>query len=404
MTKNRMNRTLVGMALSCSLAIASTGNAQTRVLTIQMDGRAYSGQVVMPLAQTASQHLGNGPIDTNNLPKDVLECDVCRQRLGLPPLKSLSSSMVPQPRTMSQQQNVLPSAGPVVAVPPQTGTIRMLGSPGMMSSQVAEQMAQQGFVVEEFKPPQPAPDAIQLGNIPPEVRQQFMHSLNLPQGARIMSAEVKGQSSSRQPTASDSHAALGDAARPIQNAIGTPGIGLPPEVVTPRSDSPVIEVDLSVLRSEPKQIPEIIPTPLATPSVAEQQPVPQPVPQVDAAAKEQQQLVQTIEELQKKLEQQAMEQTKLNTLLERMQSESQKQMERADAANRETLTMLEKRTAEVTELQLKLKSQRDAMEKMELRSKESDEKRHEPSKPEAKKKDSNKSKGKKPEKPSGNKV
>lgn len=219
----------------------------------------------------------------------------------------------------------------------------MLGSPGMMSSIVAEQMAKQGYVIEEFKPPQPDQGAIQLGNIPPEARQQFMRSLDLPTGARVMSAEVKElENITASPTKSDS------------------------ESIT---ESSLLPPPTQAVESQPKL-------------------------QVDSPAKEQLALEQTISQLQKKLEDEETKQAKLTAKMERLQSDSQKQMERADAANREVLTMLETRTAEVTELQLKLKSQQEAMQRMKLGSKESQ--RGEPSKSEAKKKSPNKSKEKKP--------
>ena len=346
MTKIRSRRTLTGLALSWGLVLASTGSAQTRILTIQVDGTTKLGTAVLSPIKAAPQHLGNGPIDLNNLPQDVLDCDVCRQRLGLPPRSHLAGSKESQPS--------------------QAGTGRILGSPGMMSSIVAEQMAQQGYVVEEFKPPQPEQNAIQLGDIPPEARERFLRSLNLPQGARVMSAEVKGQETSEQPASSNTNASLVAAEKDVAPNVRPSDL----ETITPDS----------------------LPSPNRPP---------QPAVQIEIAAKEQLVLVQTIDQLQKKLEEQSAEQSKLNALLERMQSENQKRMERADAANREALTMLEKRTAEVTELQLKLKSQQDAMEKMELKAKESNDKRPEPSKAEARKKEQNKGKGKKPNKPSG---
>lgn len=328
---------LGGLSLSCLLVLASTGSAQTRTLTIQLDAGANTGTAVLSPLRAATQHLGSGPIDMNNLPQDVLDCDVCRQRLGLPPRNYIAGFKLPQ-QAIPPQQTIAQQP-----ITPKAGTGRMLGSPGMMSSIVAEQMATQGYVVEEFKPPQSEQDAIQLGNIPPEARQQFMLSLDLPQGARVMSAEVKE-----------------------------------PENIT-----------ASASKSDSESIPQSSPLPKPTQAVENQ-----PKPQVDSAAKEQLALEQTIGQLQTKIGEQTTEQAKLTTMIERLQSESQKQMALADAANREVLTMLEKRTAEVTELQLKIKSQQEAIEKMELRSKEAD--RQEPNKSEAKKKASNKSKGKKP--------
>gem|GEM_PF-2970446 len=336
MTKLRSSCTLSGLALSCCVVLASTGSAQTRTLTIQIDGKANAGTVVLSPLRSAPPHLGSGPIDMNNLPQEILDCDVCRQRLGLPPRNNMAGSNLPQqspPQQAVAQQPETPNAG----------TGRMLGSPGMMSSIVAEQMAKQGYVIEEFKPPQPDQGAIQLGNIPPEARQQFMRSLDLPTGARVMSAEVKElENITASPTKSDS------------------------ESIT---ESSLLPPPTQAVESQPKL-------------------------QVDSPAKEQLALEQTISQLQKKLEDEETKQAKLTAKMERLQSDSQKQMERADAANREVLTMLETRTAEVTELQLKLKSQQEAMQRMKLGSKESQ--RGEPSKSEAKKKSPNKSKEKKP--------
>jgi len=243
--------------------------------------------------RSVPQHLGSGPIDMNNLPQDILDCDVCRQRLGLPPRNNMVCPKFPQ-QAMPPQLATSHQAIAQQLTTPSAGTGRMLGSPGMMSSIVAEQMAKQGYVVEEFKPPQSEPGAIQLGNIPPEARQQFMLSLDLPQGARVLSAEVKGL-----------------------------------ETIT-----------ASASKSDSESIPPSSPLPQRT-----------------------QALEQTISQLQKKLEDEATEHVKLTAIIEKLQSESQKQMASADAANREVLTMLEKRTAEVTELQLKIKSQEEAKKK-----------------------------------------
>jgi len=77
--------------------------------------------------------------------------------------------------------------------------------------------------------------------------------------------------------------------------------------------------------------------------------------------------------------------------LEQMQFEWQKRIEQADAANKEVLTLLEKRTAEVTELRSQLKSQQEAMSKAKQESPSKD-------KPDSKRKAPNK--GKKAAKPS----
>ena len=306
-----------GIALSCGMIFASTSFGQ---IIVRSD-----------VSAAAPQHLGSGPIDRNNLSADILNCQVCRQRLGLPPLPVSTSALG-----------------------------RMLGSPGMISSATAEQMALQGVVVEEFKPPQPQPDAIQLGELPPEVRQQFMRSLELPFGARVMSAEIRGQKlgtvsveGSETVTAQKIGGnSANQSERPKvgdQRSLGAPGIETVLEAAT---------VDVSI------------------------KPNPQPKPPTEpiTAAPTQVDSVNELVQLQ---------QTKVQ--LEQMQFEWKKRIEQADAANKEVLTLLEKRTAEVTELQLQLKSQQDALTKAKQEAQSKD-------KPDGKRKAPRKSK--KPAKPS----
>lgn len=153
-------------------------------------------QVAEPVPQPKqpAQHLTPGPLNLNQLPADVLNCNVCRQRLGLPPLpattqphpSAIQRPLVQQqtkPTTTGASQEATPKPIPVSPFP-------MLGTPGIISSTTAEQLATHGLVVEEFKPPQPEADAFQLQGLPLAARQQFMQELNLPQGARIMSAAI----------------------------------------------------------------------------------------------------------------------------------------------------------------------------------------------------------------------
>ncbi len=192
MIKIRLCDLSVGFALSCCFASASTTLGQKEVQGFPLPSPMPSKNLLKPSAPIRStQHLGNGPIDMNNLSADVLNCDVCRQRLGLPPLSrpTISSGKVslPLPPVVTSQpkaQSVAPQKFDIPTVP-------MLGSPGLISSGTASQLAVQGFVVEEFVPPQLQKNAIKLEEIPPEFRQQFMKSLDLPLGARVMSAQIK---------------------------------------------------------------------------------------------------------------------------------------------------------------------------------------------------------------------
>ncbi len=340
---------VAGIALSCGMIFASTSFGQ---IIVRSD-----------VSAAAPQHLGSGPIDRNNLSADILNCQVCRQRLGLPPLPVSTSALGRSDRVIGPKlatPTLVPEASSVPSLAPQAATVRMLGSPGMISSATAEQMALQGVVVEEFKPPQPQPDAIQLGELPPEVRQQFMRSLELPFGARVMSAEIRGQKlgtvnveGSETVTAQKIGGnSANQSERPKvgdQRSLGAAGI----ETVLEAAN-----VDVSI------------------------KPNPQPKPPTEpiTAAPT---LVHSVNELVQ------LQQAKVQ--LEQMQFEWKKRIEQADAANKEVLTLLEKRTAEVTELQLQLKSQQEALSKAKQEAQSID-------KPDSKRKAPNK--GKKPAKPS----
>ena len=361
-------------------------------------------------AAPSPQHLGSGPIDMNNLSSDILNCQVCRQRLGLPPLQVSTSAMGRSDRVIGPKlvtPTFVPETSIVPSLPPRAESVRMLGSPGMISSVTAEQMALQGVVVEEFKPPQPQPDAIQLGELPPEVRQQFMRSLELPFGAKVMSAEIRGQKAGTVKVEGIETAtaqkiggnSVNQSELPKANAhhsLGAPGIETVKEAAA---------TDVSTkLNPQPKPSAEAM---TASPT------------QLDSAS-ELVQLQQVKEQLQRQLEVQAADLTKkqivaeeataqeknkamslerelakerenLKIQLEQMQFEWKKRIEQADAANKEALTLLEKRTAEVTELQLQLKSQQEAISKAKQEAQSKD-------KPDGKRKAPNK--GKKPSKPS----
>lgn len=320
MIKIRRCELLAGIALSCGMFFAST----------------CFGQVIVgnDVSSAAPQHLGSGPIDRNNLSADILNCQVCRQRLGLPPFQ-VSSSTVPR-----------------------ASTARMLGTPGMISCVTAEQMALQGFVVEELKPPQTEPGAIPLGELPPEVRQQFMRSLELPFGARVMSAEIRGQ---KPGTVKVEGSESVPPAEPITSA-------------PTQSDSASELIQLQQTKEQlQKQLVE------QAADLAKKQIVAEEV-----AAQEKNKAMNLERELAKERENSKVQ-------LEQMQFEWQKRIEQADAANKEVLTLLEKRTAEVTELRSQLKSQQEAMSKAKQESPSKD-------KPDSKRKAPNK--GKKPDKPS----
>lgn len=402
MKKNRKSASL-GFSIGCCVVFASTCSAQDIVSTVLDESVSYGIVIQQPIPTTPTKHLGTGPIDMNNLSADILNCEICRQRLGLPSLSSTSGQGVPSNRVLTPNgstpdapSNVVPSLNNAAdAVHPKNRStpmpgaspVRMLGSPGLISSGTAEQMAAQGLVVQEFKPPQSQQDAIRLGDIPPEVRQQFLRSLDLPFGAKVMSAEIKALNSSEETNSNRSE--------PIQaEAVSKP-----------------------ILRS-PLQKQTVLPNP-KTQSSIEQPPATTVQPDY---IKEQLQLKQTVEQLQKQMEEQTAsfakkqveseqlsaekikslisereaidgERSKLKNQLVQTQADWQIQLEKANAAQKEALTLLETRTAEVTELQLQLKSQQEAKAKQESQSNDSKVKKKRESK---KKKEPNKGKTRKP--------
>jgi hypothetical protein len=297
--------------------------------------------------------------------------------------------------------------------------VRMLGSPGLISSGTAAKMATEGLVVEEFLPPQPTPGAIQLDGIPLDVRQQFMHGLELPYGARVMSANVLGTTAPNTDNASGVTTAksvppkselVPSATEPASTprALGAPGIvklqeaassvssgqvspqppqlEAPGESASPRADSKPADTEKSQGDSyTDKQVA----APGVT-SVTERKVTSDTSPTVNTAQPsseyQMEQLARANAELQKKLEEmlqvqarrqaeaermlkdQAMQLEKERQLLatrvaqineqqKSMQEEMQRRVVQADAANKEVLMMLERRTAEVSDLQARLKQQ-----------------------------------------------
>jgi len=85
--RSACRKSLAALAIiGCISTVGQTVSAQVREVVI-CDG-PLNTRVTATALQPASQtkHLGNGPIDLNKLSPDILNCDVCRQRLGLPPL------------------------------------------------------------------------------------------------------------------------------------------------------------------------------------------------------------------------------------------------------------------------------------------------------------------------------
>ena len=259
MIKIRRSELVAGMALSCGMFFATTSFGQ---IIVRSD-----------VSAAAPQHLGSGPIDRNNLSADILNCEVCRQRLGLPFGARVMSAEVRGQKT---------------------GSVKVQGSETVTAQKIGGNSANQSEL--------------------PKVRDL--------------------------------------------RSLGAAGIETVLEAAA---------ADVSI-QTNPQPKP---PAETAAPIPADA--IPAAPTQTDSA-----------NELAKERE-------NLKVQLEQMQFEWKKRLEQANAANKEVLTLLEKRTAEVTELQLQLKSQQEALSKAKQEAQSKD-------KPDIKRKAPNR--GKKPAKPS----
>lgn len=101
---------------------------------------------------------------------------------------------IPAPQVQAQQIYAPQIQAPQLQQPANFADVQVvgrgLGTPGLITSGAAERMQQSGLVVEEFRPPQPRVEDISLDGLPPEARRQFYQQLDLPEGARVMSARV----------------------------------------------------------------------------------------------------------------------------------------------------------------------------------------------------------------------
>ena len=326
--------------------------------------------LVAPSVTAPAKHVGSSAIDLNNLSPDILNCDVCRQRLGLPPKsnhvagqaaeKSTSNSApqtIPAP-TNAGAQSTRPSVSANTALAEQP--VRMLGSPGLISSLTAEQLAKEGLVVEEFKPPQTQPDAIQLSGLPLEVRQQFFKELDLPFGAKVMSANVAKPTLSQEPTEKGADVAKSEPsannAEPATNTVAAPQ--------TPANEGRSLgSPGIVAANDESEKVSEPLKAPLPPPS--KEQVV---APEIAAAKALEEAIEKSVADAidQSATQQQSLEkqQREFESRLSQMQAEWKERMLQADVANREALSLLERRTAEVSELQSLLQQQKDELAKV----------------------------------------
>lgn len=304
--------------------------------------------VPAPIPIPAKKHLGSGPVDLNNLSPDILNCDICRQRLGLPPL---------------QRPNTAPAAAPLNKANLQPGAdlsnfapVRMLGSPGSITSGTASQMATEGLVVEEFKPPMPEAGAINLGGLPLEVRQQFMQSLELPEGATIMSAQIAigDQKPSIEPAkpSEEKEKEKVAAVNPFP-ALPTPPPALPEKpqssesAAAQTSDAPDPGSASEDSNSKPSPKVESTESPASAPSETAASSEIESKMQAQLDSMKQAQI-----EMEQKAEAAARE---MAESMAKMRAEADEKLLRIEASKREIAKMLEARTKEVSELQAALK-------------------------------------------------
>ncbi|MFN9416248.1 MAG: hypothetical protein ACK578_01945 [Pirellula sp.] len=338
-------RAMLVVGVFCgALALASGLQAQTNTIPSATSIAAF------PNAQL--QHvpsIRSGPIDLSKYSSDVLNCAICRERLGLPALvPSAASTNKPeliQPSASNPTQRFTPSTQQVNRpasegdLAPKVGA--SFGASGLITAGTAKQLEASGLVIQEFRPPTPKPEDFRLESLPPEARKQFFQQLELPNGAKVMSAQIMS-----------GHQEKGDAT--VIDAPTSPETIAP--VRSPKETAPSIDANV--------QAPAVAQEETLQPAIkTNEAPIPSPIPAPDrsAAMAATLQAVEQMKAENLKLAEQlavaAKEREKLQEMI-RVQSESfEKKMAEIERSNQETAKMLEARTLEVTELQNQLKAQ-----------------------------------------------
>lgn len=290
---------------------------------------------IAPLQHVPSNH--SGPIDLSKYSSDVLNCAVCRERLGLPALQpSTATTMKAEqvsPATVSTNSlPVQPSDRPVNEGDVLPKVAATFGGSGLITAGAAKQLEASGMVIQEFRPPVPNPNDFRLETLPLDARQQFFQQLDLPNGARVMSAQIMS----------------GNQATQIETV--APSTPLP-EAKLPSSKSVAPEAPV-------KELKELADTKrnVEQKNAESLKPV-----EPSSASEMQQKKDRQIEELlasnQKTLseiESVAKERNKLQEMISTQAESFEKRMAEMERSNQEMAKMLEARTLEVTELQNKL--------------------------------------------------
>ena len=305
----------------------------------------------------------SGPIDLSKYSSDVLNCAICRERLGLPALgPSTASANKPeliQPTVSNPTQRFSPPTQQVDRpasegdLAPKVGA--SFGASGLITAGAAKQMEASGLVIQEFRPPTPKPEDFRLETLPPEARKQFFQQLELPNGARVMSAQItSGNQEKGSATVIDAPTSP-ESIEPVRNPKETaPSIAANVQAPAVAKE----ETLQAAIKANEASIPLPIPLPIPTPI---------PAPDPSAAMADTLQAVEQMKAENSKLAEQlaaaSKEREKLQEMM-RVQSESfEKKMAEIERSNQETAKMLEARTLEVTELQNKLQAQPKSQKK-----------------------------------------
>jgi hypothetical protein len=295
------------------MVVSVLGGLLPLATAIQAQTNSFLSAVNVPAVPNAlPQHvpsIRSGPIDLSKYSSDVLSCAICRERLGLPAIgtspASASKPELVQPLASTPSQKFLSPPQQVDRpaserdLPPKVGA--SFGGSGLITAGAAKQLEASGLVIQEFRPPTPNPEDFRLENLPPEARQQFFRQLELPNGARVMSAQIIAAT---EPTLEARKEETLQPANPTKDKSVTP--------------------EPSTAEAETLQIAE--------------------------------QMKAENSKLAEKLAAAAKEREKLQEMM-RVQAESfEKKMAEIERSNQETAKMLEARTLEVTELQNQLQA------------------------------------------------
>jgi hypothetical protein len=154
------------------MVVSVLGGLLPLATAIQAQTNSFPSAINVPAFPDALPHhvpsIRPGPVDLSKYSSDVLNCAICRERLGLPALapSTAKANKIELPRSsVSNPTQKFPTQPPQVDrpatendLPSQVGTA--FGGPGVITAGTAKQLEAPGFIIQELRPPTPNPDEV----------------------------------------------------------------------------------------------------------------------------------------------------------------------------------------------------------------------------------------------------